>query len=48
MIINGTVGVKPVMSDFEKTCIFFDLMKEQVTLVPNNRNKIWPSENKIY
>lgn len=25
-----------------------DLMKEQVTLVPNNRNKIWPSENKIY
>lgn len=24
-----------------------DLMKEQVTLVPSNRNKIWPSENKI-
>lgn len=24
-----------------------DLMKEQVTLVPKNRNKIWPLENKI-
>lgn len=35
-MINGTVGVKPVMSDFEKPCFFFFLSTRNYAR-PNER-----------